>query len=106
MPRSWCNFCEEHHEEATCEVRKSARDKISGKRPETTIDVLDFVDPKDFMIVNTRNKYYSPKGKYDPPRNSSSPSSSSPAVIVQAPKVPDSQGTNSPIPSSKYNILN
>jgi hypothetical protein len=58
------------------------------------------------MIINTRNKSYAPKGKYDPPRNYSSPSSSSPAAIVQVPKAPDSQGTTSPLPSSKYNILN
>jgi hypothetical protein len=45
MPRSWCNFCEEHHEEITCEVKKSARDNFFGKRPETTIVVLDFVEP-------------------------------------------------------------
>ena len=44
MPRSWCNVCKQHHEETTCEVRKSARDKIFGKRPETTIVVLDFAE--------------------------------------------------------------
>jgi hypothetical protein len=106
MPRSWCNFCEEYHEEATCEVRNSARDNIFHKRPEVTIDVLDFAEPEDVMIINTRNKSYTSKGKYDPPRNYSSPSSSSPVVVVQVPKVPDSQGTTSPLPSSKYNILN
>jgi hypothetical protein len=58
------------------------------------------------MIINTRNKAYTPKRKFDPPYNSSSPISSSPTAIVQVPKVPDSQGTNSPLPSSKYNILN
>jgi hypothetical protein len=82
MPRSWCNFCEEHHEESTCEVKKSARDKIFGKRPETTIVVLDFVEPEDVMIINTRNKYYAPKSKYDPPHNCSNPISSSPAATV------------------------
>jgi hypothetical protein len=101
LPRIWCNFCEEHHEEATCEVSKSVRDKIFGKRPETTIDVLDFAEPKDVMIINTRKKAYAPKGKFDPPRKSSSPSSSSPVATVQVPKVPDSQGTTSPLPSSK-----
>jgi hypothetical protein len=106
MPRSWCNFCEEHHKETTCEVKKSERDKIFGKRPETTIIVLDFAEPEDVMIINTRNKSYAPKGKYDPPHSSSSPSSSSPAATIQVPNVPDSQGTTSPIPSSKYNILN
>jgi hypothetical protein len=58
------------------------------------------------MIINTRKKSYAPKRKYDPPRNSSSPSSSSPAAIVQVPKAPNNQGTTSPLPSFKYNILN
>jgi hypothetical protein len=106
MPHNWCKFCEDHHEETTCEVKKSVKDNIFGKRPETTIVVLDFSQPKDVMIINTRNKSYAPKGKYDPPRNSSSPRSSSPDATIQVPKVPDSQGTRSPIPSSKYNILN
>jgi hypothetical protein len=61
MPHSWCNFCEEHHEESTCEVKKNARDKIFGKRPETTIVVLEFAEPEDVMIINTRNKSYAPK---------------------------------------------
>jgi hypothetical protein len=88
LPRSWCNFCEEHHEETTCEVKKSARDKIFGKRPEATIVVLDFSEPKDVMVINTRNKSYAPKGKFDPPRSSSSPSSSSTAATPQVPKIP------------------
>jgi hypothetical protein len=96
MPRSWCKFCEEHHGETTCEVRKSAKDNIFGKIPETTIIVLDFADPEDIMIINTRNKSYAPKGKYDPPCISSSPSSSSLASTVQVPKVLDSQGITSP----------
>jgi hypothetical protein len=45
MPRSWCNFCEEHHEESTCEVNRSSRDKIFGKILETTIVFLDFAEP-------------------------------------------------------------
>jgi hypothetical protein len=106
LPRSWCNFCEEHHEETTCEVKKSARDKIFGKRPEATIVVLDFAEPEDVMVINTRNKAYAPKGKFDPPRSSSSPSSSSTVATLQVPKVPESQGITPPLPSSKYNILN
>jgi hypothetical protein len=58
------------------------------------------------MIINTRNKSYAPKGKYDPPHNYSSPSSSSPVTTVQVPQVPDSQETTSPLPSWKYNIMN
>jgi hypothetical protein len=42
LPRSWCNFFKENHEETMCEVKKSARDKIFGKIPEDTIVVLDF----------------------------------------------------------------
>jgi hypothetical protein len=86
LPQSWCNFCEEHHEETTCEVKKSARDKIFGKIPEATIVVLDFAEPKDVMVINTRNKAYTPKGKFDPPRSSSSPSSSSTTATLQVPK--------------------
>jgi hypothetical protein len=63
MSRSWCNFCEEKHEESTCEVKKRARDKIFGKNPETTIVVLDWTEPEDVMIINTRNKPYASKGK-------------------------------------------
>jgi hypothetical protein len=106
MPRNWCNVCEEHHEESTSEVKKSAQDKIFGKRPETTIVVLDFAEPEDVMIINTRNKSYASKGKYNPPCTFSSPSSSSLAATVQATKTPDNQGVPSPLPSSKYNILN
>jgi hypothetical protein len=106
LPRSWCKFCEEHHEETTCEVKKSARDKIFGKRPEATIAILDFAEPKYVMVINTRNKSYAPKGKFDPPRNSSSSSSSSPVATIQVPKVPEIQGITPPLPSSKYNILN
>jgi hypothetical protein len=106
MPRSWCKFCEEHYEESTCEVKKSVKDKIFGKRPKTTIVVLDFAEPEDVMIINTRNKSYALKRKHDPPRTSSIPSSFSPAATVQVTKTPDSQGTSSPLPSSKYNIFN
>jgi hypothetical protein len=90
MPCSWCNFCEEHHEESTCEVKKSVNDKIFGKRPKNTIVFLDFVEPEDAMIINTRNKSYPLKGKYDPPRNSSSPRSSSPDPTIQVTKTLDS----------------
>jgi hypothetical protein len=106
LPRSWCNFCKEHHEETTCEVRKSARDKIFGKRPEATIVVLDFFEPEDVLVINTKNKFYALKGKFDPPRSSSNPSSSSTTATSQVPKIPKSQGITPPPPSSKYNILN
>lgn len=58
------------------------------------------------MVMNTRNKAYAPKGKFDPPHNSSSPISSSTIVSLQVPKVPENQGITPPLPSSKYNILN
>jgi hypothetical protein len=83
LPRSWCNFYEEHHEETMCEVRKSARDKIFGKIPEATIVFLDFSKPEDVMVINTRNKAYAPKGMFDPPHSSYSSSSSSTIVAPQ-----------------------
>jgi hypothetical protein len=83
MSPSWCNFCEE----STCEVKKSAKDKILGKNPETTIVVLDWAELKDVMIINTRNKSYASKGKYDPPRTSSSPSSSGHRYVLIAFKI-------------------
>jgi hypothetical protein len=106
MSRSWCNFYKENHEDSTCEVKKSAIDKIFGKNPETTIVVLDWAELEDVMIINTRNKSYAPKGKYDPPRNSSTPASSSQGTNVQTFKIPESQRVPSTLPSSKHNILN
>jgi hypothetical protein len=58
------------------------------------------------MFINTRNKSYASKGKFDLPHSSSSPSSSSTAAMLQVPKAPESQRITPPLPSSKYNILN
>ena len=58
------------------------------------------------MIINTRNKTYAPKGKYNPPRASSTPASSSQGTNVPTLKVPESQGVPSLLSPSKYNILN
>jgi hypothetical protein len=57
------------------------------------------------MIIKTRKSYAS-KEKYDPPRTSSSPSSCLQVAVEQATKTLDSEGVPSPLPSSKYNILN
>jgi hypothetical protein len=45
-PCIWCNFFEEHDDESTCEVKRSAEDKMFGERPGTTIVVLYFADPE------------------------------------------------------------
>jgi ribonuclease HI len=58
------------------------------------------------MVINTRNKAYTPKGKCDPPRSSSSLSSSSINAAPQVPKIHESQGITPHPLSSKYNILN
>jgi hypothetical protein len=58
------------------------------------------------MVINTRNKSYTAKGKYDLPCTSSTPSSSSQSVDTQVVRTSDNQGVSSPLPSSKYNILN
>jgi hypothetical protein len=31
LSRAWCNFCEENHDENTCEVRRNAREQFLGK---------------------------------------------------------------------------
>jgi hypothetical protein len=105
LPRSWCNFCKEQHEETTCEVKKSSRDKIFGKRPEAIIVVLYFADPEDIMVINTRNKSYAPKGKFDPPHNSFVPSSSSTAATLQVLKVPRESMNHSPSPLFQIQYL-
>jgi hypothetical protein len=61
---------------------------------------------EDVEIINTRNKSYASKGKYDPPCTSSIPSSSTQVVVEQSTKTHENQGTPSPLASSKYNILN
>ena len=106
MARSWCNFCEENHEESTCEVKKNDRDNIFGKSLDTMFVILDWVEPKNVMVINTRNKYYTSKGKYDLPCTSSTPRSSSQSVDTQYAIILDNRGVSSPFPSSKYNILN
>jgi hypothetical protein len=58
------------------------------------------------MVINTRNKSYAPKGKFDPPHISFNLSSSSTIVMPQVPKFPEGQEITPPPPSSKYNILN
>jgi hypothetical protein len=83
MTRTWCNFCEENHDENTYEVKINDRDKIFGKRSDTMIVFLDWAEPEDVMIVNTRKKSYTAKRKFDLPRTSSTPSSSSPNVDTQ-----------------------
>jgi hypothetical protein len=58
------------------------------------------------MIINTRNKSYAPKGKYDPPCTSSSPSSYSPTSTIQVSKADDSQGIASlfPFPNTTFSL--
>jgi hypothetical protein len=40
LSRTWCNFCEENHDENTCEIKKNAREHIFGKIYDTTIVAL------------------------------------------------------------------
>jgi hypothetical protein len=105
MTCTWCNFCEENHDDNTCKVKKKSRDKIFGKRPDTTIIVLDWDEPEDVMVVNIRNKSYTSKRKFDTLHTSSTPSSSSQSVDTQVFKTSSNQGVSSPRPSSKYNML-
>jgi hypothetical protein len=106
MACNWCKFRKENYEESTCEVKRISREKIFGKRPNTMIIVLHWVEPEDVMVINTRNKSYTSKGKYDLPHTYSTPSPSSQSDDMQAVKILDNQGVFYPLPSSNYNILN
>jgi hypothetical protein len=104
LPRAWCNFCEEHHEESTCEIKKNVRDRIFGKKPDTTIVVLDWAPQDDVMVVNTINKSYANKGKVDSSKTTFSPSTSTQNIGSQVAHPSTSHQVTTP--SSKYNILN
>lgn len=32
LNQTWCNFCDDHHDEKTCEVMKENKEKIFGKK--------------------------------------------------------------------------
>jgi hypothetical protein len=98
MAHGWCKFYEKNHEESTWEVKKNVRDNIFRKMLDTTINVLDWVEPEDVKVINTMNKYYTTKGKYDLPHTSSTPSSSSQSVYTQDVRTSDNQGVSSPLP--------
>jgi hypothetical protein len=57
------------------------------------------------MIVNTRNKLYTNKGKGGNPKTTFSPSSSSEHTSPQAFTTTQSQEVSTSLPPSKYNIL-
>jgi hypothetical protein len=50
---TWCNFCEENHDENTCEIKNNAREHIFGKIYNTIIATLDWAHEEDVMIVDT-----------------------------------------------------
>jgi hypothetical protein len=77
LSRAWCNFCEENHDENTCEVRRNAREWIFGKISDTTIVALDWAPEEDVMMVDTQNKSYQNKNKGGPQKTTFSPSTSS-----------------------------
>jgi hypothetical protein len=106
LSRAWCNFCDDNHEESTCEVKKRAQERIFGKKADTTIVSLDWAPKEDVMMVDTRNKSYENKGKGGNPKTTFSPSSSSQQTNPQVTKGTQSQEVSTSSPSSsKYNIL-
>jgi hypothetical protein len=54
MTHTWCKFCEENQNENTYEVKRNDRDRIFGKRLDTTIVVLYWYEIEDVMVVNAR----------------------------------------------------
>jgi hypothetical protein len=82
LSRAWCNFCDDNHEESTCEVKKKAQERIFGKINEAIVIALDFMPEEDVMVVNTQSKFYIDKGKGGNPKTTSAPSSSSLQVQI------------------------
>jgi len=60
---AWCNFCEENHEERTCELITYAREISFGKIVDSTIATLDWTLGNNIMMVDTRNRSYQNKTK-------------------------------------------
>jgi hypothetical protein len=77
---------------------------IFDKKLENTIVVLDWALEDDVMVVNTKNKSYSNKGKDNSSKNTFSPRTSTQNIDSQATHPSTSQQVTAP--SSKYNILN
>jgi len=55
LTRPFCNFCEEHHDPKTCKVLKSTRERVFGKRPDLSINALDWMIDEDVLAVTTRS---------------------------------------------------
>lgn len=56
LTRPFCNFCEEHHDPKTCEVLKHSKERVFGKRPDSSVNALDWVDDDDVFAVTTRSQ--------------------------------------------------
>jgi len=56
MTRPFCNFCEEHHDPKTCEVLKTTKEHVFGKRLDLTINALYWMDDKYVLAVTTRSQ--------------------------------------------------
>jgi hypothetical protein len=91
LSRTWCNFCEENHNENTCEIKLSTRESVFDKKIDTTIDALYWAHEEDFMMVDTQNKYYENKGKGGPPKTTFSHNSSSQQTNPQVTRGTQSQ---------------
>jgi hypothetical protein len=87
-------------------LRKGHMSKSLEKMTETTIVSLDWDPDEDVMLVNTRNKSYTNKGKGNIPKTTFSPSSSSQNTNPQVVTTTQSPETSVSFPPSKYNILN
>jgi hypothetical protein len=53
LPRTWFNFCEENHDENTCDIKKNAREQIFSKISSTMIAAPDWDHEEDVMMVDT-----------------------------------------------------
>jgi len=105
LSRTWCTFCEENHNENTCEIKKNAREGIFGKRINITMVALDWAQEEDVIMVETQNKSYQNKSKGGHPKTTFARSTSFQQTNPQI-----TRGTQSPEVStlsylSKYDTL-
>ena len=55
--KPWCNFCDDYHEEKSCEVMKASKERIFGKKQleivnNYAINSLDWVDEEKIHVLN------------------------------------------------------
>ena len=62
LNQPWCNFCDDYHEEQTCEVMKESKEGIFGKNQasivnNSVVNSLEFEDEEVHLVNSKANNY-------------------------------------------------